>query len=90
MGIHYNAYHEPLDYILNKEDLAFHDGHVELPKRPGLGVEVKRGINPDLVEQATAQDEQYRLEDEDNLPENDAFSPDSAETVRSREAAPPR
>ncbi len=54
------------------------------------GVEVKRGINPDLVEQATAQDEQYRLEDEDNLPENDAFSPDSAETVRSREAAPPR
>ena len=56
----------------------------------GLGVEVKRGINPDLVEQATALDEQYRLEDEDNLPENDAFSPDSAETVRSREAAPPR
>lgn len=53
----------------------------------GLGVEVKRGINPDLVEQATAQDEQYRLEDEDSLPENDAFSPDSAETVRSREAA---
>nr|VXZ90058.1 DNA recombination protein rmuC [Klebsiella pneumoniae] len=52
-------------------------------------MEVKRGINPDLVEQATAQDEQYRLEDEDNLPENDAFSPDSAETVRSREAAPP-
>lgn len=56
----------------------------------GPGVEVKRGINPDLVEQATAQDEQYRLEDEDNLPENDAFSADSAETVRSREAAPPR
>ncbi|STS87504.1 DNA recombination protein RmuC [Klebsiella variicola] len=44
----------------------------------GLGVEVKRGINPDLVEQATAQDDEYRLEDEDNLPENDAFSADSA------------
>ncbi len=56
----------------------------------GLGVEVKRGINPDLVEQATAQDEQYRLEDEDNLPENDEFSPDSAEALRNREAAPPR
>jgi DNA recombination protein RmuC len=27
----------------------------------GLGVEVKRGINPDLVEQATAQDDEYRL-----------------------------
>ena len=56
----------------------------------GLGVEVKRGINPDLVEQAIAQDDQYRLEAEDNLPENEAFSPDSAEPVRSREAAPPR
>lgn len=56
----------------------------------GLGVEVKRGINPDLVEQAIAQDEPYRLEAEDNLPENEAFSPDSAEPVRSREAAPPR
>ena len=56
----------------------------------GLGVEVKRGINPDLVEQATAQDDEYRLEDEDNLPENDAFSPDSAEALHNREAAPPR
>ena len=27
----------------------------------GLGVEVKRGINPDLVEQATEQDEEFRL-----------------------------
>ncbi|MDT1873097.1 DNA recombination protein RmuC, partial [Acinetobacter baumannii] len=53
-------------------------------------VEVKRGINPDLVEQAIAQDDQYRLEEEDNLRENEAFSPDSAEPVRSREAAPPR
>ncbi|MFO5513247.1 DNA recombination protein RmuC, partial [Klebsiella pneumoniae] len=61
--------------------------------QPALGVHPERpgGVSlPDLVEQATAQDEQYRLEDEDNLPENDAFSPDSAETVRSREAAPPR
>ena len=56
----------------------------------GLGVEVKRGINPDLVEQAIAQDDPYRLEAEDNLPENEAFSPDSAEPVRSRKAAPPR
>ena len=56
----------------------------------GLGVEVKRGINPDLVEQATAQDDEYRLEDEDNFPENDAFSADSAEALHNREAAPPR
>ena len=44
MGIHYNEYHEPLDYILNKEDLAFRDGYVELPKRPGLGVEVNEAL----------------------------------------------
>lgn len=44
MGIHYNEYHEPLDYILNKEDLAFRDGYVELPRRPGLGVEVNEAL----------------------------------------------
>ena len=44
LGIHYNAHHEPLDYILNKEDLAFEDGYVKLPKRPGLGVEVNEAL----------------------------------------------
>ena len=44
MGIHYNEYHEPLDYILNKEALAFHDGYVELPQGPGLGVEVNEAL----------------------------------------------
>lgn len=44
LGIHYNAHHEPLDYILNKEDLAFEDGYVRLPKRPGLGVEVNEAL----------------------------------------------
>jgi hypothetical protein len=28
---------------------------------------VKRGINPDLVEQATAQDDEYRSEDQNRL-----------------------
>ena len=32
-----------------------------------LGVEVKREINPDLVEQATAQDEEYRLRGEGDV-----------------------
>ena len=27
----------------------------------GLGVEIKREINPDLAEQAVSQDEEYRL-----------------------------
>ena len=44
MGIHYNEHHGPLDYIRNPEDLAFVDGHVDLPKRPGLGVEIKEEL----------------------------------------------
>ena len=44
MGIHYNGEHSVLDYILNKEDLTFHDGWVELPKKPGLGVEVNKEL----------------------------------------------
>ena len=44
MGIHYNEYHGPLDYILNPEDLAFVDGHVDLPKKPGLGVTVNKEL----------------------------------------------
>lgn len=40
----------------------------------GLGVEVKREINPELVEQATAQDEEFRLRegaDEQKTPSED-------------------
>ena len=44
MGIHYNEFHGPLDYILNPEDLTFVDGHVALPKKPGLGVEVNKEL----------------------------------------------
>ena len=44
----------------------------------GLGVEVKRGINPDLVEQAAAQDEEYFLTDDGNAQEDKDFSADKA------------
>ena len=40
MGIHYNEFHGPLDYILNPETYTFTDGSVQIPKLPGLGVEV--------------------------------------------------
>lgn len=45
MGIHYNVGKSVLDYVNNPDDFKFTDGYVELPKRPGLGVEV----NKDLV-----------------------------------------
>ena len=42
MGIHYNVGKSVLDYVKNKEDFKFTDGFVELPKRPGIGVDVDR------------------------------------------------
>lgn len=47
MGIHYNVGKSVLDYVKNKEDFTFRDGYVELPKLPGIGVE----INKELVQE---------------------------------------
>ena len=44
MGIHYNVGKTVLDYVTNKDDFAFTDGWVELPKLPGLGVEVNKEL----------------------------------------------
>lgn len=44
MGIHYNVGKSVLDYVKNKEDFQFRDGFVELPKLPGLGVEVDKAL----------------------------------------------
>ena len=44
MGIHYNVGKSVLDYVENKEDFKFTNGFVDLPKLPGLGVEVNREL----------------------------------------------
>lgn len=44
MGIHYNVGKSVLDYVLNPEDFTFTDGYVELPKHPGLGVEINKEL----------------------------------------------
>lgn len=44
MGIHYNEFHGPLDYILNPETYTFIEGSVKIPKLPGLGVEVNKEL----------------------------------------------
>ena len=44
MGIHYNVGKTVLDYVKNPEDFKFVDGHVDLPKLPGLGVEVNKEL----------------------------------------------
>lgn len=44
IGIHYNKDRSVLDYIANHEDFQFTDGYIQLPVRPGLGVEVHRAL----------------------------------------------
>ena len=56
IGIHYNVGKEVLDYALNKEDFRFTDGYVDLPKKPGLGVEV----NKELVLQENENPHQWK------------------------------
>lgn len=44
IGIHYNVGKSVLDYVKNQTDFAFVDGMVQMPKIPGLGVEVNREL----------------------------------------------
>ena len=44
MGIHYNVGKSVLDYVNNREDFEFVDGYVQLPKLPGLGVDVNKEL----------------------------------------------
>ncbi len=44
IGIHYNVGKSVLDYIKNPEDFQFVDGHVDLPKGPGLGTVINRDL----------------------------------------------
>lgn len=44
IGIHYNVGKSVLDYVLNKEDFTFVDGGIDMPTKPGLGVEVNKKL----------------------------------------------
>jgi len=44
IGIHYNVGKTVLDYVHNKSDFDFIDGFVNLPKKPGLGVDVNKEL----------------------------------------------
>ncbi len=44
IGIHYNVGKSVLDYVKNQDDFRFTDGFVDLPKLPGLGVDVNREL----------------------------------------------
>jgi len=44
IGIHYNEGKSVLDYILNPKDFEFTNGYIDLPVKPGLGVEINKEL----------------------------------------------
>jgi galactonate dehydratase len=44
IGIHYNKGRSVLDYIKNPEDFVFKDGWIDMPTKPGLGVEINKEL----------------------------------------------
>ena len=44
IGIHYNVGKSVLDYVNNQDDFKFTDGWVEMPKKPGIGVDVNKEL----------------------------------------------
>jgi galactonate dehydratase len=64
LGIHYNQGSDLLDYLKDPFVFQYRDGFVDIPKRPGLGIE----IDEQRVKEAAAQGHQWkspvwRLED---------------------------
>lgn len=47
LGIHYNKGFDLLDFVNNKEIFEYKDGYVNLPDKPGLGLE----LNEDLIKE---------------------------------------
>jgi galactonate dehydratase len=39
-GIHYNQGFDLLDFVKNKEIFQYKDGFVDIPSKPGLGIEI--------------------------------------------------
>lgn len=51
LGIHYNKGFDLLDFVKNKEIFQYKDGFLDIPTKPGLGIE----INEELVEKVSAE-----------------------------------
>ena len=49
LGIHYNKGFDLLDFVHNKDIFAYKDGYVDIPTKPGLGLE----LNVDLIEEVS-------------------------------------
>ncbi|WP_411953987.1 galactonate dehydratase [Alkalibacillus sp. S2W] len=56
LGIHYNKGNDLLDYIQDRSVFDYQNGHVALPKQPGLGI----SINEEYVKEKAEQGHRWR------------------------------
>ena len=56
LGIHYNDSNDLLDYLVDPTVFDYHDGAVEIPSGPGLGIEV----NEEYVRERAAEGHRWR------------------------------
>ncbi|TFB24435.1 galactonate dehydratase [Filobacillus milosensis] len=56
LGIHYNKGNDLLDYIEDRSVFDYENGHVRLPKNPGLGI----SINEDYVKEVAEKGHRWR------------------------------
>ncbi|RPF54318.1 galactonate dehydratase [Aquisalibacillus elongatus] len=56
LGIHYNKGNDLLDYINDRSVFEYQNGHVSLPKNPGLGI----SINEEYVEEMAQKGHRWR------------------------------
>lgn len=50
LGIHYNQGADLLDYIVDKSAFTFREGFIDIPKGPGLGIEVNKAKVLEMAE----------------------------------------
>lgn len=51
LGIHYNKGFDLLDFVKNKEVFQYKDGFVDLPSKPGLGLEMDEGMIKEIAQE---------------------------------------
>lgn len=51
LGIHYNKGFDLLDFVKNKEMFQYKDGFVELPTKPGLGIEMDEEFVEEIAQE---------------------------------------
>lgn len=56
LGIHYNKGFDLLDFVNNKDIFQYKDGFVDLPNKPGLGLE----LNEDLIKEISKEELYWR------------------------------